>query len=661
VAGVLLAFSTNTSDAASDLARQLQPLIDAHDGQVGVAITHLSTGESFAHRANVPMPTASLIKFPLMVATYQAIEAGQLNPDREITLREADKVPGSGILTPHFSPGATISLRDAIQLMIVYSDNTATNLVADQVGLAATAKLMEDLDCPDTKLHSKVYRRDTSIFPQRSKDFGLGSTSAADMVKLLKLLNSGDLVSPPASEQMMEHLYACADDRMCKRNLPTDIKFAHKSGAVNAARTDAGIIDSPSGPIAICVLTAQNEDRSWSDNNAALVLGAKIAGIAYGYFNPDPSTNSGGPKQITVGSAGLLVEALQRTLNARTKPSVDIDVDGDFGPQTQGAVMTFQRQHDLPETGELDPPTWEALGPLITDEPDQPSPAEVNARVIEKLSADPLSGLPFVTAKAWAIGDADTGKLLWGSREDEPRDMASTTKIMTAYLVTSLAETDLNVLDEVVTCTRRADDTIGSTAGIRVGEKLPVRELLYGLLLPSGNDASVALAEHFGQRLSKDGESSYNQFIAAMNQAAHDLGMKKSRFENPNGLTAPKHKTSPLDLLTLAHRAMKQPLFRQIVGTVQHGCTVDGPGGYQRNLVWRNTNRLLRTQGYQGVKTGTTNAAGACLVSQGSRGNKSLIVVVLGASSSDARYADSRNLYRWAWHQLGIASGGQPR
>ena len=139
-----------------------------------------------------------------------------------------------------------------------------------------------------------------------------------------------------------------------------------------------------------------------------------------------------------------------------------------------------------------------------------------------------------------------------------------------------------------------------------------------------------------------------------MNRTAKDLGMHDSSFENPNGLTAPKHKSSPRDLLTLAQSAMRQSLFRKIVGTVQHGCTVEGPGGYKRNVVWKNTNRLLRTKGYTGVKTGTTSAAGACLVSQGTRGDKSLIVVVLGASSSDARYADSRNLYRWAWQQLGV-------
>jgi beta-lactamase class A len=155
-----------SSVRADELADQLKPLIDAHKGQVAVAIKDIKTGRTFEHNADEPMPTASLIKFPLMIAAYQAMEDGRLKADDKVTLEESDKVPGSGILTSHFSDGATMSLRDAIHLMIVYSDNTATNLVAEQVGLKAAAEQMDKLDCPETKLHSYVYRRDTSIFPE---------------------------------------------------------------------------------------------------------------------------------------------------------------------------------------------------------------------------------------------------------------------------------------------------------------------------------------------------------------------------------------------------------------------------------------------------------------------------------------------------------------
>ncbi|MCP3692352.1 MAG: D-alanyl-D-alanine carboxypeptidase, partial [Planctomycetaceae bacterium] len=180
--------------------------------------------------------------------------------------------------------------------------------------------------------------------------------------------------------------------------------------------------------------------------------------------------------------------------------------------------------------------------------------------------------------------------------------------------------------------------------------------LLYGLMLPSGNDASVALAEHFGGRLRSTRKSrtvpSYDQFIVRMNQAAEQLAMAKTRFANPHGLTAEGHQTTASDLIRLAHQAMQLPTFRKYVATRQHGCMLTDRSGVQRNVIWKNTNRLLAIKGYLGVKTGTTTAAGACLVSCSQRGNRQLLMVVLGASSSDARYTDSRNLYRWAWQQL---------
>jgi serine-type D-Ala-D-Ala carboxypeptidase (penicillin-binding protein 5/6) len=104
-------------------------------------------------------------------------------------------------------------------------------------------------------------------------------------------------------------------------------------------------------------------------------------------------------------------------------------------------------------------------------------------------------------------------------------------------------------------------------------------------------------------------------------------------------------------LLLLARAARQLPAFRDYVTTRQHGCTVSSEHGYSRNVVWKNTNKLLGLEGYNGVKTGTTEAAGACLVSSGQQGNDELLVVVLGSATSDARYVDARNLFRWAWSQ----------
>jgi D-alanyl-D-alanine carboxypeptidase (penicillin-binding protein 5/6) len=594
-----------------------------------------------------------------------------------VELKQEDKVPGSGVLTTHFSPGVTMPLRDAVHLMMVYSDNTATNLVLDQLGLATTNGCMERLECNETRLNAKVYRADTSIAPERSKKYGLGSTSARDMIKLCELLYNKKLVNEQACGEMLAHMFACEDKLKVPRMLPPGTRVAHKTGSVNASRTDAGIMETPAGPIAFCILTTNNKDQGWNDDNEGDLFCAEMGSAIYQYFNSrDAAPVAPVARVLQMGATGELVESLQRTLNARIKPAPGIGVDGDFGPETEGAVKKFQEQEGLEATGIVSSDTWKALGPLITDDEPAPEPAVVNAEESKRRPADPLDGPPFVTAKAWAIVDGESGELLDGDHEDQKRDPASTTKMMTAYLVTSLAEKDPSVLEEVVTFSERADKTPGSTSAVKAGEKVPVGELLYGLLLPSGNDASVALAEHFGKRLAEVDEvdskhdenakrndndandegdekaSSYDHFIAAMNRQAKELGMESTHFENPHGLPAEGHQTTARDLARLAFVATKQPLFSKIVSTRQHGATLDSLTGYRRNIVWRNTNQLLRREGYDGIKTGTTGAAGACLVSRSERDGRRLIVVVLGAASTESRYTDTRNLFRWAWNDL---------
>ena len=369
------------------------------------------------------------------------------------------------------------------------------------------------------------------------------------------------------------------------------------------------------------------------------------------------------PQELKNGAAGELVQALQRTLNARAEPSPNLSPDGDFGPATEAAVKAFQRSKGLAVTGVATAETLKALGPLVFNEPKQPAPEEVNGEKLAKESRDRLDGPPITSCKAWAIADAKTGKLLWGDHETDKLDIASTTKMMTAFIVCELAKADEKVLQEEITFSETADKTTGTTSDVRTGEKLTVGELLYGLLLPSGNDAAVAFAEHFGDRLNAGllqsrlqvGEARRTEsarfFVAEMNRRAAALGMNDTHYENPHGLTANGHKSTAADLVKLAYMAMQNPHFRHYVSTRQHGTTVVGPGGYERNIVWKNTNKLLGIDGYSGVKTGSTTAAGACLVAWGERDGRERIVVVLGSTSTDGRYVDSRNLFRWAWMQ----------
>ena len=275
---VVLIASGESRAAEKDLNSRLTPLVKAHKGKVALAVKNLRTGEELYLNADERMPTASLIKLPVMVELFWQAEEGKVKLDTTLTLKKEDKVPGSGILTAHFSDGATFPLRDAMRLMIVFSDNTATNLVLDQIGIPSTNVRMEKLGLTNTRVNAKVFRGSTtSIDPEATKKYGLGSTTAREMVQLLELMESGKVVSPVACKQMIDHLKACDDKEKMTRFLPAGTVVAHKTGSVNASKTDAGILYLKTGPVALCVLTDENDDRRWVTDNAAQVLIAKIA------------------------------------------------------------------------------------------------------------------------------------------------------------------------------------------------------------------------------------------------------------------------------------------------------------------------------------------------------------------------------------------------
>ena len=651
----LLLTNLCAADDAPKLKAALAPLVKTHRGQISVAVRHLVRQETFAYRADVPMPTASLIKFPVMIAAYRQAAQGQAPMSTALKLNAEDKVPGSGVLTPHFSPGTEISLRDAVRLMIAYSDNTATNLVLNRIGLEAVNQELQRLGFAQTRIHSKVFRRESSINPAGSKKYGLGVTTAEETVRLYGMLHAEKLVNAEASRDMRDHLEANENREKLALLLPKQIRVPHKGGSVTAARCDAGILETPGGPVAVCVLTSQNQDRSWDADNEAELLIARIGRAVWDVYDRADTPAKQLPTVLALGATGELVEALQRTLNARLKPAPDLSVDGDFGPQTQQAVIRFQKSQSVAANGIVDKTTWTRLGPLLTTAKPARPPETVNAEQLPREPRDSNSGPPFVTCRSWVIADAQSGAVLWSHAPDRILDIASTTKIMTALLVLHHARQHPQAMSEVVEFSRLADRTPGSTAGIRAGERIRVEELLYGLLLPSGNDAAVALAQHFGRRLAKSDnaqDDALSLFVAAMNQKANELGMRNTQFQNPHGLTAEGHVSTARDLAILAQTAMRYPSFGQYVGCRQRGCRVESIDGYHRNLVWKNTNRLLRIEGYDGIKTGTTSAAGACLVSRAERGGRKLLLVVLGSRSSDARYTDSRNLYRWAWQSL---------
>jgi beta-lactamase class A len=278
------------SAIADPLDNRLEERAAAHKGKVAVAVKHLGTGETYFRNADDVMPTASLIKLPIMAEVYAQAEAGRVKLDDMLTLTKEEMVQGSGILTEHFSPGAKFSLRDAVRLMIVYSDNTATNMVLDKIGIKAVNERMVELGLKETRINAKVFKGSTtSVDPARTKQYGLGSTTAREMLTLLERLHKGELVSSEASKAMLDHLKKCEDKDKFPRLLPKGVTVAHKTGSVNRSRTDAGILYFKEGPVALVVLTNENDDQSWTPDNAGNKLCADIArAVVEHYQRPVP-------------------------------------------------------------------------------------------------------------------------------------------------------------------------------------------------------------------------------------------------------------------------------------------------------------------------------------------------------------------------------------
>jgi D-alanyl-D-alanine carboxypeptidase (penicillin-binding protein 5/6) len=276
--------------------------------------------------------------------------------------------------------------------------------------------------------------------------------------------------------------------------------------------------------------------------------------------------------------------------------------------------------------------------------------------------AEDLAAPPVVTAQSWLIADLDSGRELAAHLPDEPRKAASTTKIMCAYVVLELAHKDPGVLNEWVTVSKLASGTDGSTAELKEGEQVRVRDGLFALMLPSGNDMGNAFAEHFHPRLAAPGDetpasakteasATRRNFVAEMNRTARRLGMQATtyRIAYGDGGEATDFTTTARDLVTLTLAARQNALFREVVACTEHRAKIRLPGGGEREALWKNTNELLQLANYDGVKTGMTTSAGRCLVATGLHAGHGLIVATLGSTSDEARFADSRNLFRWAW------------
>lgn len=276
LAAVLLCCSAPAS-AQEDPALQarLHAMVLPYSGKVALYAVDLRSGKSVALDADTPVPTASVIKLTILYDALKEIEAGKASFADRLTLTKANQVEGSGVLDLLDTP-LTFTLKDALTLMIVLSDNTATNLVIDRLGISNIDARIESLGLKQTWLYKKVFMPPPPGAPADQPQFGLGKTTAREMASV------------------MEHFATCADlpkalcgaglsmlknqsDRDAIPRYLSNLEIANKTGALEQVRNDVAIVYAKNGPIVISAFTYDNADRSWTPENKAQLLIAALA------------------------------------------------------------------------------------------------------------------------------------------------------------------------------------------------------------------------------------------------------------------------------------------------------------------------------------------------------------------------------------------------
>ncbi len=241
--------------------------------------------------------------------------------------------------------------------------------------------------------------------------------------------------------------------------------------------------------------------------------------------------------------------------------------------------------------------------------------------------AQPMVSALTVSAQYACVLDAQTGRVIFEKNSRERHSMASTTKIMTA-----LTALENSSLDDMITVGKNAAGTEGTSLYLKAGDKVTLRDLLYGLMLQSGNDAAIAIAEHVA--------GSVDEFAALMTSRAKTIGAKNTSFKNPNGLDEDGHYTTAYDLALITREALKNETFAEIVATKSKTIR-DG------TQTITNHNKLLNIYpGCVGVKTGFTKKTGRCLVSSAKRDGKQMVAVTLNAPND---WNDHTNMLNYAF------------
>ncbi len=267
---------------AQPLGDQLRKRIAAFPGEVSLYAKNLDSGETIGVRENEPVRTASTIKVPIMAALFDAVARGDLQWNERLTITEAEKVPGSGVIDSELSDGVQLPLQDVMHLMMVLSDNTATNMILerfpadrvnaylDRIGLSSTRSLRKILGKNGPQGVSAAGKL------EKNQKYGLGVSTPRDMLALVERMERGELASPDASREMITVMKRCQDTTGIRRPFG-DLPVANKTGALDALRSDVGIVYSKTGRIAMAITVDGIAQPDWGPDNPGSLLIADLA------------------------------------------------------------------------------------------------------------------------------------------------------------------------------------------------------------------------------------------------------------------------------------------------------------------------------------------------------------------------------------------------
>jgi beta-lactamase class A len=285
----------------ASLQEKLAALAATHKGHVTLYAKQLNTGKVVSLDPDVPIQTASVIKLAILYQAMEEVRDGKAHWDEKITLKKGDGVNGSGVLT-FFDTPLTLTLKDVLTMMVIVSDNTATNLSIDRFGVGAVNARIAWMGLKDTHLYKKIGKPATEPMPADQSKFGLGKTTAHEMETIMERIGRCELGQPgePARSgdtEICQTALTMLRNQFYRNTIPRYLEkldsteegsgIASKTGSLNAVRNDVAIVAGKSGPIVISIFTDRNEDQSWTADNEAEIMIAKLAKQIVEAWSPD--------------------------------------------------------------------------------------------------------------------------------------------------------------------------------------------------------------------------------------------------------------------------------------------------------------------------------------------------------------------------------------